>query len=85
MPIHPVFTLQNAKATSWLKAFKGNKDINEKFISSFLITEYIQFLGLTTSLIDLKITFVMLLLLILLLTGAKKRQFSAWSVGATVV
>lgn len=38
MPYHPFFTLQNAKATSWLNAFKGNKAINEKFPSSFNIT-----------------------------------------------
>lgn len=73
MPYHPFFTLQNAKATSWLNAFKGNKAINEKFPSSFNITEYVQFLRLTASLIDLKITFVMLLLLILLLDRSKEK------------
>lgn len=73
MPMYPGFTLQNAKATSWLNAFKGNEPINEKFPSSFNITEYIQFLGLTASLIDLKNTFVMLLLLILLLDRSKEK------------
>lgn len=92
MPIYPGFTLQNAKAMSWLNASRGNQPINEKFPFSFNVTEYIQFLGQTASLIDLKITFVMLLYWSCSWTGAKKKQFSAWNVisyiwsfGATAV
>lgn len=74
MPIYPGFTLQNAKASSWLNASKGNDPIREKFpFSSFNMTEYIQFLGQTAPLIDLKITFVMLLLLILPLDRSKEK------------
>lgn len=72
MPIYPGFTLRNAK--SWVDASKGNDPINEKFpSSSFNVTEYIQFLGQTASLINLKITFVMLLLLTLLSDRSKEK------------